>query len=104
MRLEPFGSCRQVIVFTHNDRLPEACRRLQVEANMIEGTRAAAYAWPSLRTSLSFEFLGDCSGHRKCGESGRSRTPHKNRRWIRRTAGIRVLDQVVGGPHSQGLD
>lgn len=34
--LEETAKTRQVIVFTHDDRLPEACRRLQVGAEMIE--------------------------------------------------------------------
>jgi hypothetical protein len=37
--LHNVAQSRQVIVFTHDDRLPEACRRLQIEAHMIEVTR-----------------------------------------------------------------
>lgn len=39
--LEEAAKSRQVIVFTHDDRLPEACRRLQVGAEMIEISRRA---------------------------------------------------------------
>jgi energy-coupling factor transporter ATP-binding protein EcfA2 len=37
--LERAASKRQVIVFTHDDRLPEAVRRLQIDATVIEVTR-----------------------------------------------------------------
>lgn len=37
--LEDAAKTRQVIVFTHDDRLPEACRRLQVGAEMIQVNR-----------------------------------------------------------------
>jgi hypothetical protein len=37
--LQEAAKVRQVIVFTHDDRLPEACRRLQIESEMIEVTR-----------------------------------------------------------------
>jgi uncharacterized Zn finger protein (UPF0148 family)/energy-coupling factor transporter ATP-binding protein EcfA2 len=39
--LEQTAKMRQVVVFTHDDRLPEAVRRLQVEADMIEVMRRA---------------------------------------------------------------
>jgi hypothetical protein len=38
--LERAAGTRQVIVFTHDDRLPEAIRRLGIAANVIEVTRA----------------------------------------------------------------
>ncbi len=39
--LEQAAKARQVVVFTHDDRLPEAVRRLQIEARMIEVVRRA---------------------------------------------------------------
>lgn len=38
--LETAAERRQVIVFTHDDRLPEAIRRLQIEADLIAVTRS----------------------------------------------------------------
>ena len=38
--LESAAEKRQVIVFTHDDRLPEAIRRLQIEADLIAVTRS----------------------------------------------------------------
>lgn len=38
--LETAAEQRQVIVFTHDDRLPEAIRRLQIEADLITVTRS----------------------------------------------------------------
>jgi len=37
--LQMVAKKRQVVIFTHDDRLPEALRRLQVEANIIEVLR-----------------------------------------------------------------
>ena len=37
--LELVAKKRQVVIFTHDDRLPEALRRLKIEANMIEVVR-----------------------------------------------------------------
>jgi hypothetical protein len=40
--LEEAGKTRQVIVFTHDDRLPEALRRLRIDANIVEVSRREA--------------------------------------------------------------
>ncbi len=37
--LQMVAKKRQVVIFTHDDRLPEAVRRLQIEANIIEVLR-----------------------------------------------------------------
>jgi hypothetical protein len=37
--LQDTAKARQVVVFTHDDRLPEAVRRLQIEATVVEVTR-----------------------------------------------------------------
>lgn len=39
--LDKAASLRQVVVFTHDDRLPEAVRRMQIPARVIEVTRRA---------------------------------------------------------------
>jgi hypothetical protein len=40
--LDEVAHTRQVVVFTHDDRLPEAVRRLQIEARIIEVLRRAS--------------------------------------------------------------
>jgi hypothetical protein len=37
--LELVAKKRQVVIFTHDDRLPEAIRRLQIEARIVEVLR-----------------------------------------------------------------
>lgn len=39
---------RQVIVFTHDDRLPEAVRRLGIPATVLSVTRRAHQVWTAL--------------------------------------------------------
>jgi energy-coupling factor transporter ATP-binding protein EcfA2 len=51
---------RQVIVFTHDDRLPEACRRLQIEAQMIEvGRRSGSVIELTRVTGPVDRYLGE---------------------------------------------
>jgi energy-coupling factor transporter ATP-binding protein EcfA2 len=49
--LERAAKVRQVVVFTHDDRLPEAVRRLGIDASMIEVTRGEK-SRVELRTAL----------------------------------------------------
>jgi hypothetical protein len=49
--LEAVARSRQVLVFTHDDRLPEAVRRLGIDANVFEVTRrpgSVVELWPAL--------------------------------------------------------
>lgn len=50
--LEQAAQARQVVVFTHDDRLPEAVRRLQIKATVIEVSRREASA-VELRPAMS---------------------------------------------------
>ncbi len=45
------AKARQVIVFTHDDRLPEAARRLRLDARVLEVTRRPARSSMSGRRS-----------------------------------------------------
>lgn len=39
------AATRQVVVFTHDDRLPEAVRRLKLPATVLQVTRRSRSAW-----------------------------------------------------------
>ena len=88
--LENASADRQVVVFTHDDRLPEAVRRLDIAAEIIEVTRRDASV-VELRRALDpvGRYLEDAlavAGTADLPSAAGSHTPRSSGRWATRSA------------------